>query len=386
MSTIDRLALSCVNGLYKLNNLDVLDDIRSCFLGEDLFSYSFTPVKKTPEGTYVKESDADNNDVVLKIDIRKMLESLYIEQYLTEFKEYFRILDDELAANPTKSSQLLTETKIALLSRSNIINSFAKGTLKGIEVVLGLFCKNLGEYTFRVETSPLGNNFIYRITSDMPKVYWTSIIKEIVHPISWRDEYIQIDNGKSQLPTLSVELPITNKYDAYATNTRDYQNRYKLHIESLKNIPLKHLDVDMDPEAIYYGDTRYYESSMIENMNSATSFNFKPNQYSVDLQYNNPELISILNEPEQFITQTEYDTALGTISLDMEFLLDGIATQYYFEVKHGAKVLQKVTLVEPNYRCKLPMTLAGNDIQVDLTLINGTFSTTVSTTVALPAA
>jgi hypothetical protein len=250
-----------------------------------------------------------------------------------------------------------------------------------------MFCKNLGQYTFRVENSPLNSNFIYRITSDMPQLYWSSVIRDIVHPLSWVDEYIQIDNGASQLPTTSSTTvdPADVMYDSYITNTRNYATKYGLNIDGLRRKPTYYMDIDMD--SMYNGDTQFYEMAMVEDMSSNLQFNFKPNEYAVVLNYTDPALLVELSNPTNFIFRNSVSTVFKRIVVDMEFKMNGIAMQYVYKVKdHAGTVIQTLTSNMPVYRGQLPISMIGQDITVSITLLNGTTSiTTVSQTVTLPS-
>jgi hypothetical protein len=378
---------NCANALFSLNNLDFLDNIENSFTIQNPFNYKFSPVVDDGSGSFTGMTDSNGTDVLLQFDIGLAMQELYVKQYLSEYTAYFNLLDMELETNPNMTQSLLNQTKLALFSKSNLINSFAKGTLIGIETVFGMFCKNLGQYTFRVENSPLNSNFIYRITSDMPQLYWSSVIRDIVHPLSWVDEYIQIDNGASQLPTTSSTTvdPADVMYDSYITNTRNYATKYGLNIDGLRRKPTYYMDIDMD--SMYNGDTQFYEMAMVEDMSSNLQFNFKPNEYAVVLNYTDPALLVELSNPTNFIFRNSVSTVFKRIVVDMEFKMNGIAMQYVYKVKdHAGKVIQTLTSNMPVYRGQLPISMIGQDITVSITLLNGTTSiTTVSQTVTLPS-
>lgn len=384
-SVIKDFSKLCANTLFALNNLEFLDDIKNSFIEQNPFNYMFTPVIKNESGQFTNVVDSNGNDVVIHVDMASTSQDLFVKQYLSEYKDYFDLMDTELKLNPRASKELLDQTKIALFARSNLLNSFVKGTLKGIEMIFGLFCKNIGEYTFRVENSPLNSRFIYRITSDLPKVYWTSVVKDIVHPISWMDEYIQIDNGASQLPTTSASYtdPRTIMYDSYIVNTRDYDRKYRMMINGLRNKPKFYVDIDR--REMYNGDTRFYELAMISDMTSHRKFGFKPNEYEVDLEYDNPDLKAELENPANFVYQNSIDQGDQYLMIDLEFLMHGIALQYQYRVITDTTEYQSVVLNVPRFRGQFPLSLAGQEVTIEITLINAESSIVISNKVTLPS-
>ena len=373
----------CNNMVFKLNNLDTMDNVRNCFSNNtNPLDYQFTPVTANENGFAEDASDANGNNVVLQFNITSMLQNLYIKQYLSEYTQYFDTLDMALQDNFSQAAaDMLSETKISMLYKSNLLNSFAKCTLKGMNSILGLFCQNLGQYTFRVEESPENSNFIYRVTSDMPRVYWTSIVKDIIHPISWRDEYIEIDNGRSNLATTSATVPAISveRYQDYGINLRDRTIRLNNMIGATISIPTTYLDVLNN--APYSGDTRYYDAAMMGGMDSTNKFSFNPNTYDLTLNYvNNAALIAELDAAELNV-ELDMDAAHNVRIMNVEYMMTGVALEYHYVIKCDGVVSQKLRSFTPTYRCQLAPTVSVVDVAI--TLVNDVFRHTVTKTITI---
>ena len=80
-------------------------------------------------------------------------------------------------------AETLNNIKVYLLKNSIRISA-AKGVKEGIAKILELFSVNIGSFIFDIKSSPYNTNFVYRITTNLPKYYWTNILRPIVHPVS----------------------------------------------------------------------------------------------------------------------------------------------------------------------------------------------------------
>jgi hypothetical protein len=109
-----------------------------------------------------------------------------------------------------------------------------------MQKILELFASNIGNFIFDIQSSPYNTNFVYRITTNLPKYYWTNILRPIVHPCSWYDEYVYVDINSS-LPNINV-IPIQN---------RNFYFRIKQKIE-LKTDILSYTYFNNDPSSIFY--------------------------------------------------------------------------------------------------------------------------------------
>jgi hypothetical protein len=365
------------NPLFKMNHLENAEDIKSVLYNSNLFNYKFTPVKINSSGAVEQETDTNGNPIVLQHDINKQIEDLYIAQYLSEYVRYFEALntDNEMYG---RDSDLLTATKLSLISHANIVNSFFKGTRIGIEIIFGLFCKNLGRFIFKVEQSPVAPNFVYRLTSDIPKVYWDSVIKDIVHPVGWADEFVFI-NMNSEYPSTNLE-DYFDKFNPFVYNNRNYYIQTRRHILLLRSLPKTYLDVHNDPP--YNTDTRIYDSSIVENMHSNTKFNFKPAEYNTELELDVPELLAELDAPENIELSYTRDDAKGVFWTTTEYKLNGVALEYELIVSQNDVIKFRFTSFSPRTSFEFPIINSG-DIVVQYVLKNQNFAHSVYKTFTL---
>jgi hypothetical protein len=273
------------NVLYKLNHLDVAKDIDNLDKFADVFNYKFTPVTKSVDGKTIAEVDINNAPVTLNFNISDFLEKSFINQYLVEYDKYFMTISDDaqrvMDTTPLLKKQIADLKKI-LLKNSNLINASFKGSQKGMSIIFGIFCQALGYHLLKLEPSPLLKPFVYRITSSLPKEFWTSDIKDIIHPFSWADEYIEVDINST-------------------TNNLFYEDGIKSKVINKSN-PVSYLDINNIEKYHMYPDI--FDLSVLKNFNGEDAFEFHANEYSAN-QTNmslNPELYYDSNFVGSFIT------------------------------------------------------------------------------------
>ena len=208
------------NPLYRLNQLGQVLNFASVLANASTqYNYGFTSV-------------ADG--ITVSQDIKTKLLELYFTHYLNNYTEFQKYIDIH-STNP----EVLNNTKLYLLKNSIRISA-AKGVKQGMQKILELFASNIGNFIFDIQSSPYNTNFVYRITTNLPKYYWTNILRPIVHPCSWYDEYVYVDINSS-LPNINV-IPIQN---------RNFYFRIKQKIE-LKTDILSYTYFNNDPSSIFY--------------------------------------------------------------------------------------------------------------------------------------
>ena len=364
------------NPIFKLNNFKWLTDIPAIFNNTTIFDYKFNPVKLNSDNVYVSEVDENKNEIVLKFDLSSKLQSLYMNQYIPDYIPYFSALEAEQEWNETLDVKTLIESKITLLEKSNLVNSFVKGIQSGISTIYGIFCRILGaNYIFIIEKSPLAqyNNHVYRITSNLPRFYWDNYIKAVVHPLGWYEEYEFVSFGSGGDDPNVPEIPPIIPNDPYQLNKRNYYERLKSLILQLKSTATSYVHVNTTPPHNY--DTRFYDLVAIEDMNSSAKFNWRVNTYEVPPNsYINPSLLTELDDPDKlkFKLTTFNDT---TLKLHAEYRFTGVATEYVWTILKDGDVWQSFTSYSNIAKFIIPESWIGHTLEVRVDLLNDSIIT-----------
>jgi hypothetical protein len=220
ISNIVNGPIDLFNPLYRLNQLGQILNFASVLANSSTqYDYGFTSV-----------SDGIN----ITQNIKTTLLELYFTHYLNDYTEFLKYID----INST-DPEILNNTKLYLLKNSIRISA-AKGVKQGIQKILELFAVNIGNFTFDIQSSPYNTNFVYRITTNLPKYYWTNILRPIVHPCSWYDEYVYV-NTNSSLPNINV-IPIQNRNSYFRIKQKN----------ELKSNILSYTYFNNNPSSIFY--------------------------------------------------------------------------------------------------------------------------------------
>jgi hypothetical protein len=220
MSSIINGPIDLFNPLYRLNQLGHILNFASVLANDATqYNYGFTSV---------------TDDVIISQNIKQTLLELYFALYLNDYTEFLKYID----INST-DPEILNNTKLYLLKNSIRISA-AKGVKQGIQKILELFAVNIGNFTFDIQSSPYNTNFVYRITTNLPKYYWTNILRPIVHPCSWYDEYVYVDTN-STLPNINV-IPIQNRNSYFRIKQKN----------ELKSDILSYTYFNNNPSSIFY--------------------------------------------------------------------------------------------------------------------------------------
>lgn len=339
------------NVIYTTNKIDCIKDIDTVLSCSDNLNYKFTPTIKNVDKLDVKFTDENIQEQKIYIDIQDKLETLYIKQYLSEYEEYFnsiRLLRTQNQITNLISEQQLKNIKQIFLKNSNLVNSTFKGNTIGMTTAFNIFCLMTGYHLLTLEESPLLHNFVYRITSSLPKEHWTGIIKDIIHPVSWADEYIYVD-------------VIDPNYNLYY----EYTKRY---IILKRETPVSYLDISNKERYHLYPDI--FDLSIFDDYHQNFKFNFNANEYTADVTgYTNSELISILQQPENL--QINVDVKSNGIEVNVDYLFTGVALEYEYTISLYGTVYQKVILYTSSFNIMLPY--SAEQFSIGVSLINRDF-------------
>ena len=343
-----------LNPLYKFDNLDYFLDIENTFTKKGFFNYQFAPVK---ESSY---TNVAYEDLTLNFDIEEEFQLQFVKQYLYEYQNFFKCIK----ATQPKSTDidytsrliLFEQTKRSLYTHANIINTFVKGTLSGIETILGLFCKNLGYNFYYVEESPTPHNFIYRITTDLPRMYWENIIKDIVHPVSWNVEYVEIASSVPSLTNVWTEPRY--QYESYAINFRDMFSRKYTELDYQYHHPSY---TSANYRLPYGPSTRTIDESSIGNFETAKNFSNLPSGYTMQYQdsvdVSQESMLSVFSHTSSVINNIR--------TVDLEYKFTGLATRYVFIIFSSVELFRIDTTI-PKFSFTIASSISNINITTEL--------------------
>jgi hypothetical protein len=196
-STQEFAELSTVtnNIYYRMNQLGRLVDVDSILSPSQAFDYQYNPVYWSAiDNNYRPVMNSAFEPVTLRFENSKIIEKLFIKEYLWEFVDYFGDMTDpsKLHANASQmTSEELSMVKSIIFRNSALINTF-KGTQDGIRFLHGMYSDSLGYTLISVDPDPY-YNFTYSITATLPEAMWENSVKPIVHPLGWGIHYVYID-------------------------------------------------------------------------------------------------------------------------------------------------------------------------------------------------
>ena len=184
------------NDIYsKLMNMGSLVDVDSAILKGDNFNFEYDVAEfNTDEGTYDIVLDSKNSPIKIQFNNADVILEKYIGQFIPEYVNY---INDIIAVQKKRAEEdvnfvydefVIKNLILLLIKNAAHMNAF-KGNYLHIKLLIDMFSK-LGGFNFiSVEADPL-LNFVYRITTDMPRDYWEKSIKPLCHPIGWQEIYI----------------------------------------------------------------------------------------------------------------------------------------------------------------------------------------------------
>lgn len=343
----------------KLKSIPKMMDFDFILDNPEYFNYSFLPVAKNLNGILIREQDSKLQDVILDVNVGEDIETLAINQFLSEYKTFFSTIDDLISISSDEVKTQLKNLKRILLKKSNLANVTFKGSEKGMSTLVDIFCQSTGYHLLALEKSPHLKNFVYRITSSIPKDHWTSSIRDIIHPCSWKDEYVYVD----------IDNNNTNLFYEYG----------KKYIALSKPRIVSYLDVSNDD--YYHTLTDTFDISAMGNFDYHNKNNFNTHQYHSEIDYTNSTLLNMLDDSNNFVVSDEVNYGVTAsdkyITTNIEYKLTGIATHYIYNIKVNGAVYQTVRSSKPSIVFYLPY--SAESYTVELVLENKTFTHSIPT-------
>jgi len=278
---------------------------------KDVLDFEHEIIEYLPEDKkYRIKQDENLEPIKVKYENSKILEKIYLKEYLWEFEKYFDDLNKD--ANKSKYARIKTRDQLQtlkfLLSRNaTMVNQF-KGNLKGIEFVVGTFTEGIGYQLISVDED-IYDTFVYSITTNLPKEFWETDIKPIVHPCGWGIRYVYLD--------VDTGLPFINRKDhsnEFFWFTVAYR-RFKSYIESFNT------------KEVNYILKEPYNLIPSKDLLSEKKFNFKVSKYLENTLYS----IDSEEEVDEFEYEGYQKKALeDEIHSKMEF--ESTITRTFFKI------------------------------------------------------
>lgn len=309
------------NIIFTNNKMTSIGDIDT-ILNTSTLNYKFIPTTFNEDNTIVKQTDTNNKELYLNYNTHQTILDLYIIQYLEQYSDFFKLIDEINSTNPFFSSKHI---KRIILEYSKLMNSSLKGNLDGIYKLLDIFCNATSYYLLSVEENP-SQNFVYRVTSTIPEEYW-NIIKKICHPLSWKCEYIQLNITSNKANIFNTSKPICLYDKKNIITYLDYQ--FNPVFTKERNILL--LSNEYLGSLFYNGEFIYsgiYNYSTLNTIEEIVSKTFK--SYKFNYRYTPYKVTEVFqpNEDQEFLDQLSQPNLL---SVTNQIISDNLKITYNYQ-------------------------------------------------------
>lgn len=352
---------------FKANHLtDLLDVDELIYRAQEKFDFTYNVTEYNPQDkTYNILADPAkagefNQNRTLTFENSRIMEKLLFNEFLPEYTTYLADINSISVANGTDPKTILN-LKAMLLRNVTLMNYF-KGNKVQMEFLITVFSDSIGYHFVKVDPDPY-YNFIYRISTTLPRAYWENDIKHITHPLGWDDFYVEIP------------ADATSPFDIRIIDEHYFWEHMKF--------PPTYLDIAQGRG----GDTgittgRFLHNAVLEDMNSSEKVGFKPQDTTADVQYlydqtdglfwelaqNLPEVtldetsVNVIGAERPFYVSTQ--TVLDGYNFHLELLKTGTMMKYQWELSsRGVKFLTKTTNApELNFK------ITNNDSNIEVTL------------------
>lgn len=367
LPSVDEIELNqFFNDIYfKTRNLDTLIDV-DAIVHEvaDIFDYEYKVTEYDPEtNTYNHVADPDkvaagleDTDLTLTFENSKIIEKLFVSQYLPEYAKYMTDLNDETV---TIISAAEAENLKEILFKNITMMNYFKGNKIQMQFLISIFSSSIGYFYVSVDPDPY-NNFIYRVSTSLPEKYWIDDIKDITHPLGWDDLYIYVPKDATAWHQMKI------------MTAEEFEDFWAMHS---KLAPTSYIDIadylDDDGNTMRFGN--YAGNAMLDDLILSTEFPFKPTEYGVTIDYRNTSKVTAedglfheLRTQYQDVSVDENvfepqimtgDKSLFKFTNDgngwnLEFLKSGIASEYIWKIYKGGSAIGSISTLVPKLKYK----------------------------------
>jgi len=348
---------------FKARNLDTLIDIDKIVHEiSEIFDYEYSATEFNAETKdYFKVIDPEkeekglkNVDQMMEFENSKIIEKLFVSEYLPEYTKYMKDLNDpDLVIINASEAENLKE----LLFKNITLMNYFKGNRTQMQFLISIFSSSIGYYYVSVDADPY-HNFVYRVSTTLPKKYWIDDIKDITHPLGWDDFYVYIPKDALNWHQMKLLSP------------EDFEEFWEMHS---KLAPISYVDIadylDENGDVFRYGT--YVGNAMLYDLTSPKEFPFGETQYNVRVDYQNSDKSTatdgLFYNLRSEIRTVEVDIAIPEPRIvggqkplfnltqygnefELEFLRSGIAAQYKWRIYRGETYLGSIQTYIPKFK------------------------------------
>lgn len=364
---------------YQLRNIDSILSLDSVINKDNNYDFDIYPTTYDPINKIYNQSttpiNVQNTDFVIEN---------YINQYFKDFAGLFYNLRDRefIASNPNNIVDLSVYDDEYINHLNSIImkNITRYTALKGnkylMEFVLGLYTKIFG-YNLISVVEDRSHNFIYRVSTSLPKSLWNRHIKPIVHPIGWSDIFNEItsnvDGITGDITFLDPKERVNRQY-RWVVDTDSYIDAEwysqpeadKPHYQKLKS--LFHLQGNIDYLNAETHTISGHDFCVFNHYFGESKFNLKIGASTNAFNYGSSGLEREVHDLQNH--SIKYESIDRKVRL--KYKSSGIATTYIWTKYIGSTVLEEYH----TYHNFVDITL-NKDEYVVLTLKRGDWQETV---------
>ena len=309
---------------FKTRHLSSLIDIDDIiYKASDYFDFEYKVTEYDADAnTYDHVTDPEreelgleDTDRVLRFENQKSIEELFVKQYLPEYINYMKDINDpptvEIAEESTNPcAEDLTEEEITcdnnspaliidsgelkdlknILFKNITLMNYFKGTEVQMEFLISIFSSSLGWHYISVDPDPY-HKFIYRISTTMPERYWTENIRPITHPLGWDDMYVFVPRCAINWHQIQIldATQIETYFLRHMERGKPTYIDYADYLDSTATVVVDstgyHMERHFSGEVKRYGT--YTGNALEEDLISEKTFPFNVQEYSADIEYGN---------------------------------------------------------------------------------------------------
>lgn len=180
---------------FEKNRVADVFNIRDVVNEGSKYNFAYTPKFFDPiEQTYSTTSPAQltfNNQAFIKEKFRG--------QFLRGFDQYLTNIDD---SKITTAADFLDIERVVYPAADQINNS--PGLIANITFLTEIYAKAFNYHFVEIVADPI-DEFIYYISTNLPIKEWRDTIKGIVHPIGWRDVFVEVASPETAIGAFTFD-------------------------------------------------------------------------------------------------------------------------------------------------------------------------------------
>ncbi len=214
--------------VYKGDKLQDIHNIRTILTdGSSEFNYNYNPTTYDP----ITKTYATDTSELIVVDNHTIIKEKFKEQFLVLYTDYLSNI---------KNSSYVSDADYLKIEQTLFPLSFDLSTSSGlidkIDFLFRTYANAMNRFFLQIEPDP-NETFVYHISTNLSKLEWSKILKELLHPIGWQEIYVGIDDKYLEgdnIGAFSVDVS-TNKILFEDHNLLDGM---RIHFSSTVNLPI----------------------------------------------------------------------------------------------------------------------------------------------------